>query len=137
MDAIHGAARKYRVQPEELPARLEEARARLAEMGESGDLETLRKLEDEAHAACLAEAKKLSAGRKRAAKKLSDEVTAQMQVLAMEGGRFEAALAPTPEVTAHGMESVDFLVAAHKGMAPQPLRANARDAASARFEKGA
>jgi DNA repair protein RecN (Recombination protein N) len=121
IDAIHGAARKYRARPEELPARLGEARARLAEMGAGGDVEALRKLEEEAHAACLAEARTLAAGRKRAAKKLSDEVTAQMQVLAMDGGRFETALTPAPEVTAHGMESVEFLVAAHKGMTPQPL----------------
>ena len=121
MDAIHGAARKYRVQPEALSARLEEARTRLAELGAGGDVEALRKLEEEAHSACLAEARKLTAGRKRAAKKLSDEVTAQMQSLAMDGGRFEAALVPGTEVTAHGVESVEFLVAAHKGMTPQPL----------------
>jgi DNA repair protein RecN (Recombination protein N) len=121
MDAIHSAARKYRVQPEELPAKLDETHARLAEMGASGDVEALRKLEEEAGAACVAEAKKLSAGRKRAAKKLSDEVTAQMQSLAMAGGRFEAALVAAEEVTAHGAESVEFLVSAHKGMAPQPL----------------
>jgi DNA repair protein RecN (Recombination protein N) len=121
IDALHSAARKYRAQPAELPARLEEARARLAEMGEGGDVGALRKLEEEAHAACVAEARKLTAARKRAAKKLSDEVTAQMQALAMEGGCFEAALVPGAEVTAHGLESVEFLVAAHKGMPPQPL----------------
>jgi DNA repair protein RecN (Recombination protein N) len=121
MDALHGAARKYHVQPEDLPAKLEEARARLAKMGESGDLAELRRLEEEAHAACLAEAKKLSTGRKRAAKKLSEEVSAQMQVLAMEGGRFEAALTPGAEATAHGLEDVEFLVAAHKAMTPLPI----------------
>jgi DNA repair protein RecN (Recombination protein N) len=44
-----------------------------------------------------------------------------MQRLAMQGGTFEIALTEAPEVTAHGLESVEFLVAAHKGMAPQPL----------------
>jgi len=39
----------------------------------------------------------------------------------MAGGRFEVALQITPEVTAHGLESVEFLVSAHKGIAPQPL----------------
>jgi DNA repair protein RecN (Recombination protein N) len=121
MDAIHAAARKYRVPPEDLPSKLEEARARLAEMGAGGDLDALRKLEDEALAACAAEAKKLTAGRKRAARKLSDEVTEQMQTLAMEGGRFEVALVAGTEIAAHGVENVEFLVAAHKGMAPQPL----------------
>jgi DNA repair protein RecN (Recombination protein N) len=121
MDAIHAAGRKYRVPPEDLPSKLEEARARLAEMGAGGDLDALRKREDEALAACAAEAKKLTAGRKRAAKKLSDEVTEQMQTLAMDGGRFEVALVAGTEIAAHGVENVEFLVAAHKGMAPQPL----------------
>jgi DNA repair protein RecN (Recombination protein N) len=121
LDAIHAAARKYRVQPEALPAKLEASKARLRELGEGGDVEALRRLENEAHAACVAEAGKLSAGRKKAAKKLSAQVTAAMQELAMAGGRFEVALHPGTEVAAHGLESVEFLVSAHKGIAPQPL----------------
>ena len=121
LDAIHAAARKYRVQPEALPAKLEASKARLRELGEGGDVEALRRLENEAHAACVAEAGKLSAGRKKAAKRLSEQVTAAMQELAMAGGRFEAALHPGTEVAAHGLESVEFLVSAHKGIAPQPL----------------
>ncbi|MBI2510004.1 MAG: hypothetical protein HYV99_08595 [Betaproteobacteria bacterium] len=39
----------------------------------------------------------------------------------MAGGRFEVALTALPEITAHGLESVEFLVSAHKGMAPQPV----------------
>jgi len=121
LDAIHTAARKYRIQPEELPAKLEDARTRLQEMGESGDVEALRRLEVEAQAACVAEAKKLTAGRKKAARKLSDQTTSAMQDLAMAGGRFEVALNAADEVSAHGLESVEFLVSAHKGVAPQPL----------------
>jgi len=121
LDAIHNAARKYRVEPEALPAKLENAKTRLREMGEGGDVEALRKLEEEAHAACLAEAKKLSGGRGKAAKKLSDQVTEAMQTLAMQGGTFEVALNAAPEVAAHGLEAVEFLVSAHKGTPPQPL----------------
>jgi DNA repair protein RecN (Recombination protein N) len=121
LDAIHDAARKYRVQPEALPQKLEDARTRLREMGEGGDAEALRKLEEAAYAACQAEAKKLSAGRRKAAKKFSDQVTEAMQTLAMQGGTFEIALHAAPDITAHGLESVEFLVSAHKGMAPQPL----------------
>ncbi len=121
LDAIHQAARKYRVQPEALPAKLENAMTRLRELGEVGDVEALLKLEEAAYAAFLAEAKKLSGGRRKAAKKLSDQVTEAMQTLAMQGGTFEVALNAAPEVAAHGLESVDFLVSAHKGMAPQPL----------------
>ena len=121
LDAIQAAARKYRVQPETLPGKLEASRARLRELGEGGDAEALRKLEDEAHAACLADAAKLSAGRKKAARKLAEQVTAAMQDLAMAGGRFEVGLHAGSELAVHGAESVEFLVSAHKGIAPQPL----------------
>jgi len=121
LGAIHTAARKYRVAPEELPAKLEAASARLQELGDGGSVEALRRMEEETHAACLAEARKLSAGRKKAAKKLSEQVTASMQELAMAGGQFEVTLDAAMDVTAHGLETVEFLVAAHKSMAPQPL----------------
>ena len=120
-DAIYAAARKYRVAPEELPVRLEAASARLQELGEGGSVEALRKTEEEAHAACLHEARMLSAGRKKAAKKLSEQVTTSMQELAMAGGQFEVKLNAALEVAAYGLETVEFLVAAHKSMAPQPL----------------
>lgn len=121
LDAIHGAARKYRVQPEELPAKLAHMKERLRQMGEGGDVESLRKLEEDAHAACVSEAKQLSAGRKRAAKKLCDQVTAAMQELAMAGGRFDIVLNAVTELAAYGLENVEFLVSAHKSVAPQPL----------------
>jgi DNA repair protein RecN (Recombination protein N) len=121
LDAIHSAARKYRVLPEELSARLEAARSRLRELGEGGDAESLRRLEEEARAVCNAEAGKLSAARGKAATKLSQQVTQAMQTLAMAGGQLEVALSALPEVTSHGLENVDFLVAAHKGMETHPL----------------
>ena len=120
-DAIHAAARKYRVAPEELPVRLEAASARLQELGEGGSVEALRKMEEAAHAACLVDARMLSAGRKKAAKKLSEQVTASMQELAMAGGQFEVKLNAAMEVAAYGLETVECLVAAHKSMVPLPL----------------
>ncbi len=121
LEAIHAAARKYRVAPEELPVQLEAASVRLQELGEGGSVEALRKMEEAAHAACLADARMLSAGRKKAAKKLSEQVTASMQELAMAGGQFEVTLNAAMELTAYGLETVEFLVAAHKSMVPQPL----------------
>ena len=121
LDAIHSAARKFRVTPEQLPEVLDKARARLDELGAVGDAAVLRTRELQAHAACMAEAKKLSAGRSKAAKKLSQQVTEAMQQLAMAGGIFEIALDPLDAVSAHGLEQIEFRVSAHKGMAPQPL----------------
>ena len=66
-------------------------------------------------------AAKLTAGRRSAARKLATEVTAAMQTLAMAGGKFEIALDPLDDPSAHGAEVVEFHVAAHKTMTPQPL----------------
>ena len=121
LDAAHAAARKYRVSPDQLPETLERATARLAELGERGDPGALRKLEEEARAAYMGEAKKLSAGRKKAAKRLSEQVTDAVQKLAMAGGTFAIALNGVEGPASHGLEQPEFLVSAHKGVAPQPL----------------
>ena len=121
LDAIHSAARKYRTEPEQLPELLAKARARLDELSLAGDSAALRQLEDAARDACMREAKNLSAGRRKAAKQLAGKVTAAMQMLAMTGGVFDVALNALEEPAAHGLESVEFLVSAHKGITPQPL----------------
>jgi DNA repair protein RecN (Recombination protein N) len=121
LEAIHSAARKYRVAPEQLPDVVEKTRARLDELGAVGDAAALRKREQQAHAACMAQAQQLSTGRAKAAKKLSQQVTASMQQLAMVGGVFEITLDALDTVSAHGLEQIEFQVSAHKGMAPQPL----------------
>jgi DNA repair protein RecN (Recombination protein N) len=121
LDAVHASARKFRITPETLPDALDSARARLRELGGSLDVESLRQRVKEAQAAYAAAAGKLSAGRKKAAKKLAEKVTAAMQTLAMAGGSFEIALSALPEGAAHGLEQIEFLVSAHKGIAPRPL----------------
>jgi DNA repair protein RecN (Recombination protein N) len=121
LEAVHSAARKYRVSPERLPETLARSRARLAELSVAGDPDALRRLEDDAHGACVAEAKALSAARKKAARTLSEQVTEAMQQLAMAGGTFVIALNALEEPGQHGLEDIEFLVSAHKGMAPQPL----------------
>jgi DNA repair protein RecN (Recombination protein N) len=64
-------------------------------------------------------AKKLSALRAQAAKNLSDEITAAMQTLAMQGGQFAVQLNTLPEGNAFGLETIEFQVAANQGT---PLR---------------
>jgi DNA repair protein RecN (Recombination protein N) len=121
LDAVHTACRKYRLTPEQIPDALERSRARLKALDASGDPEALERLEAEARAAYDACAETLSAGRRAAAAKLSTEVTSSMQMLAMDGGRFEIALEPLNEPSAYGLEQVEFRVAAHASMTPQPL----------------
>ncbi|MEA3157657.1 MAG: repair protein RecN [Betaproteobacteria bacterium] len=121
VDAVHTACRKYRIEPEDIPVVLARWRSRLAELDAGGDPEALKRLEDDARAAYMAEAQSLSAGRRTAATRLSAEVTAGMQTLAMAGGVFETVLEVLADPAAHGLEQVEFRVAAHKSLPPQPL----------------
>ena len=42
-------------------------------------------------------------------------------MLAMAGGKFDVALNPLGEGNSNGLEQIEFLVSAHKGVAPRPL----------------
>ena len=121
LEAIHSAARRHRVAPERLTEVLSGAKTRLEALRAGGDLGALRAAETEAQRVCLAHARKLSAGRGAAAKRLGEQVTEAMQKLAMAGGRFEVALGTLDEVSRNGLEVVELRVAAHKGIAPQSL----------------
>ncbi len=121
LDALHGAARKYRVEADALHDLAEHTRRRLDELGAGGDPQTLRARENEAETAYREAAKKLTAGRRKAGKKLSEAVTAGMQELAMQGGVFEVALEPLETPAAHGLEQIEFRVAPHQSMTPQPI----------------
>ena len=121
LDALHTAARKYRVEPDALPELATHTRERLAELGAGGDPETLRRREAEAEATYRELAKKLTAGRRKAAKKLAEAVTAGMQDLAMQGGVFEVSLEPLETPAAHGLEQIEFRVAPHQSMTAQPI----------------
>lgn len=121
MDAIHDAARKYRVKPGGLAELLLKSQARLEELGGDEGDEELGKKEAAAHAKFIDATKKLSASRKKAAKEFSKKITDAMQTLAMEGGSFDATLIELAEPIAHGAEQIEFRVAAHKGMTPGSL----------------
>lgn len=121
LEAIHGAARKFRVMPERLPGLLQEAQARLEQINDAADPDAMARKEAEAEARFRDVAKKLGAGRKKAAKDLAQKVTATMQTLAMAGGVFEIALPAVAEGASFGLENVEFLVAAHGGTTPKPL----------------
>ena len=58
--------------------------------------------------------------RHQAAERLSGETTEHMQHLAMKGARFDIVLLPSSP-TAHGLEQVQFQVAANKGNPPRLL----------------
>ncbi|MHB9840029.1 DNA repair protein RecN [Paraburkholderia terrae] len=121
LDALHSAARKFRLQPENLPQEHEERREQLAKLDAAADLDALRAAEAKAKDAYVADAKVLSKARAKAAKALGAAVTTGMQELSMAGGSFEVALVPLPDGGAHGMEQIEFRVAGHAGVPLRPL----------------
>ncbi|HMX10520.1 MAG TPA: DNA repair protein RecN, partial [Burkholderiaceae bacterium] len=116
-----GLARRFRCQPEELPATLAAWRQELLAVEAAGDLEGLQRAADAARAAFLAEAEVIGSARRQAAPQWSAAVSAAMQQLGMAGGRFEIALEPLAEPQAHGLETVEFRVAGHAGSTPRAL----------------
>lgn len=121
IQAIHAAARKYRVRPEELPQLLLRGRERMAELEEAGDDGALARAEAAAQARYRQLAESLSARRHVAGQRLAAQVSEEMQRLAMAGGSLRIALEPLEEGAAYGLEQVEFLVAGHGGVIPRPL----------------
>lgn len=118
--ALHGAARKYRVRPEELAELLLGWQARQQTLEQGQDNVQLQQDERAAFAGYAALAAELSTGRAQAAERLSQQISEEMQRLSLSGGRFAVDLKPQ-EPAASGSEQVEFLVAGHAGVAPRPL----------------
>ena len=121
LDAMHAAARKYRVRPEDLPRLAAESSERLAELDLAASPEALKREVEAARRAYDAAAGKLSAKRASAAQAFGRAVTAQMQSLAMKGGRLSVALKPLETPTASGLEAIELEVSAHPSLPLRPL----------------
>ncbi|WP_341675156.1 DNA repair protein RecN [Niveibacterium sp. SC-1] len=118
--AVTQFARKYRVQPEEILALQQTWELRLGEVARAGDIEALRADEATAQARFRERAGELSRQRTKAAKSLGLAVSDAMQTLAMAGGKFEVHI-ETAEPSAHGLESIEFRVAANAHQTPRAL----------------
>ncbi|HEY9108921.1 MAG TPA: DNA repair protein RecN [Roseateles sp.] len=114
-------ARRYRRQPQELPALLAQWRAELAALDAASDPAQLEAALAAARKAFDTEAARATRARQDAAPRLASAVTAAMQQLGMAGGQFDIALQPTDGPQSYGLEAAEFLVAGHAGSTPRPL----------------
>lgn len=114
-------ARRYRRTPPELPGLLASWKEELAKLDAAADLAGLEAAEKKAHEAYLAQARAVAKARAKAAPQLAKAVTAAMQGLGMQGGRFEVQLQSLDEPQQSGLEEVAFLVAGHAGSTPRPV----------------
>jgi DNA repair protein RecN (Recombination protein N) len=124
LEAVHDLARKHRVKPQELPARLEALAADLA--GSEQAEGTLKQLEARREAAVKsyrAAATKLSAARRKAAKEFSVKVAALARELGMPKAEFAAEVetAPAEAPRLGGDDEVRFDFSANPGQPPRPL----------------
>lgn len=129
---VMDAARKHRVAPDKLDEVLQRIVSRLADLGGDADLAALAQQEKVARQAYQNAAQKLTLARKQAGDTLAREITAALQTLAMQGGSFAVALLPLTEGNAHGLEAIEFQVAANPGT---PLRSLARVASGGELSR--
>lgn len=119
MQDLISMARKYRLEPEQLPAELSKTETALNELDAATDLNILQNHVQQRESEFQHVAQKLSAKRAQAASKLAKQTTTHMQDLAMKGARFHIELiACSP--SSHGLEQIQYQVAANQG---SPLRA--------------
>ncbi|HEX4856596.1 MAG TPA: DNA repair protein RecN [Limnobacter sp.] len=121
MSLWHDTARKLRLQPEFLHAELESVQSEIKGLEEGFDLEKLQQSLTAARQAYAEQAALLTAARRKAAKLLSQKVTASMQTLSMQGGVFEITM-DKADPSAKGSDLVEFRVAGHPGVTPQPIQ---------------
>ncbi len=121
MDAVMANARKYRVQPPELPGLLAGWRQRLAVLEDSADLVALEARVAVAKKEYLQKAGELSKGRQTAATAMGLAVSEVMRQLALSSGRFELALLPIENGAVYGLEQVEFRIGGLAGNEAKPL----------------
>ena len=117
---LMGMARKYRVEPQDLPAKMQEIEAALQQLQAAADIAALEAAVERCEKQYHEAAQQLSAGRRQAAERLGSETAAHMQELAMKGARFHIELLPASP-SAFGLEQVQYQVAANKGSPLRPL----------------
>ena len=121
LSAWMGLARRYRRPPDQLPALLAQWQDELRALDAATDTAALQAAVAQAEQQFQAEAQRVSAQRALAAGPLAAAVSQAMQGLGLAGGRFDVALLPLATPQAHGLESVEFLIAGHAGSTPRPL----------------
>ncbi|GAA0277380.1 DNA repair protein RecN [Alteraurantiacibacter aestuarii] len=133
---LRALARKHGCQVDDLPATMIDLRARLdaIENGEA-DLAKLEKAAETARQNYIAQAEALHATRVSAAMQLDEAVAGELAPLKLDAARFRTAVTQLEEEKwgAHGMDSVEFLIATNPGADFAPLNKIASGGELSRF----
>ena len=119
---IHDLSRKHRINPKELGSLQEALSSELEQLMKASDQSNnLDELISTAESAYFDAAKKLTASRQKAAKKLEKQVTENIHQLGMPNGQFVIDFTALDDIAAAGMERVEFLVTMNPGQPLKPL----------------
>ena len=135
LDSIYTLARKHRVIPEQLHALQAQLQTELESLdADDASVEHLQQAATLLVTEYTQKAQILSKLRHKAGKKLAAAVMQQLQMLGMPDGQFSIALQPLElsSPSAHGLETIEFLVSANPG---QPLRALAKVASGGELSR--
>jgi DNA repair protein RecN (Recombination protein N) len=124
LDALHSAARKHRVEVEQLPVlvqRLQDDIARLEQADQN--LDALIQRQSELEQAYAKSARQLHIKRCNTARRIAAQVSDAMQSLGMQGGRFDIEISASDKqgLSDHGNDRIEFLVSANPGQPLKPL----------------
>ena len=120
IDEIYTLARKYRIQPEEILARLAQWKVELANLVQDTDLELIARELVAAKSAYLGLAQQISAKRTKVASDLSGKVTKLLHQLAISG-EFKVSIQAGEQWSLVGIDNIQYQVCFNQGMSLQPL----------------
>jgi DNA repair protein RecN (Recombination protein N) len=124
LDTVYSIARKHKVNAGQILELQAELQAELASLqGGNARVEALAEELEQLQTNYNVAAKKLGDKRRKAAKKLTRQVEAQLAELAMAQCVLEVALTQRSSANPHpqGLEEVEFLISTNPGQPPQPL----------------
>jgi DNA repair protein RecN (Recombination protein N) len=121
-DMLFRLKRKYGPELDDVIRTAAEARAELDALESSElDREAIEREIADAQRALDAAAVRLTAARRKGAKRLASAIAAVLPDLGMTGAQFRIELSPLEVAGAHGAEDVEFLIAVNAGFEPKPL----------------
>jgi len=134
--ALRAAARKHGVAVDELAALQAHFAAELSEIETGGDgVRKLKQAEEAAHGVFAGEARRVSAARQQAAKRLDHGVAAELPPLKLDKARFSTRIEPRDERDWNetGIDQIAFEIATNPGLPPGPLAKIASGGELSRF----
>lgn len=125
VSAMKHCCRKYNMDADQLVDYLEECRQELSELsGLDGEIERLSEEKHELAGRVKRMAEDISAKRKTASEKLSEEICEVLKFLNMPNVTLSFAVTPD-KITINGMDEVEILISANAGEEPKPLNKTA------------